>query len=370
MTSPFVNGKFVPQVEIDLGEVTSPIVGLEGGFTPYGIINKWYSGVFFGFMTQGDASVYGAKLVEPLGESGWTNVWFKDYKQAQEAAKADGQKYGPQRVWRVTGMVSDALNIDPDHFQNSPSIIYSVNLMGPDSAKRHAYHLMALPSSVWAAAQLAGIDKSDLPENPLSELLGKEVIFDESLELGMIGIPSAKKGEEGYWLDSKLGKFRKDLWGALGESDPLKWSNNPASGEKVVTKAEGLAWCLQFAGNDWTKPTWARMVSIPDPLLGSTYTNKTSGDVKRNRVGVIWELFSNQAEAKRAADEQAKDKVETEVSGVGQPQLPSGWEGMADDFIASFTSACKPGRQMRDIASDLSMPPALVPLWKKYLQIQ
>ena len=364
---------FNPTYQPDLGQTTYAQFGNEG-FTPNGIIAPWYSGLFFSFMTQAEPATYKPSLVEKPEGSEWATVFFKEHAQALTAAKADGQKFGPNHVWRLTSMVSDALNIDPEKWSRSPAVSYAIPMTGTDSKYRHVFHLMALPSVISAAAIIAGFKAEELPKNPLTALMGKQVVFDENLERQMIGDPVAKAGEDGYWGDSELGQWRKQLWAILGEHDPLKYSANSTSGPKVLTTAPALVYCLQFAAVAMTNPMWARVVPVPDPLLKSTYTNRKTNEVKRNTFGVIWELFTSAAEAKQVADQENEERAartsETVVADASnEPLMPGAWAGVEQESIAELTRMVETGSTLFEIAKQLNVTPKDVAAWKAYLNL-
>jgi hypothetical protein len=332
----------------------------DGSFTPNGIIAPWNAGVMWSFRTQvSDFSAYGADLFKRYSEDAPTTLYFTDKLKAEAAAKADGQQYAPNHIWRIGTKVSSALNIDPTKFDKDPQLAYDVQITGMRSARRYRWHFITLPALVSALATYGGIA---MPDSPLRTLLFTENVGTKEAEEALIGVLDAGRDADTFWTKSTLGKWRVEVWQALGESDPTLWTLDG----NTATKAPELRDVMKMALSTWKTPLWARVVNVFDP--GADAHNAEGVPYK---VAAPWEFFDSQADAQAAvkADANTETTTAAPVAGNGVLDVPDDWKDVQEQYLSAISTAVKEGRKNADIASELAVAPVYIIKARKYLGI-
>ena len=192
-------------------------------------------------------------------------VYWRDEEEALQAGKDLSLKYPPLMVWRwemETPNRLENMSQERDMTEVFGDVLgYDVQITSLRSNKhRHNFHMIALPLAVQALAMLAGAIKE--PIYNYTELVEK--IKDdggEEQQTPLIGMGSE-------YAESELWRARADIWAALGESDPSKYTVDNAkkrdkSKGEFDTEAALLKQCLKIY-LDPSKPI-ASLVRINDP---------------------------------------------------------------------------------------------------------
>lgn len=251
--------------------------------------------------------------------------YYVDRSAAEVAAQIDDEAFAPQLVWYFSMPISSVLNVDTSKF-TSQAINRSLPVTTLRAKKnRHAFHMIALPAIVAAAAKVNGYDVPAVDFGPLA--INNPIIPDEvSVEL---------IGNGDNYTESKLWRQRAEIWAALGEPEPRKYlvgsTDRFGNPHKDCTTAQKLIDCLALYHRAWSGPMWVRMVNIADPRIGAVTKNGN-----RLTIPAVMEIFEDQAAAQAATDKdlkaQAKGNVEPAMERA-MPPAPSGWEEAEGDWL-------------------------------------
>jgi len=203
--------------------------------------------------------------------------------------------------------------------------------------------MIALPALVAAMAKLEGFD---VPKFDLDDLLVRDVIVTEELSRKLIGgaLDGNGKFVAPQYEESRLWKQRAELWKALGEDDPsrytvdaLKKNGSPADSNVQSKKLKRI---MELHAYPWQQPLWARLEMVADPRIGAV----TSGG-KNLSVPAIVEVFAGREEAEKVAKAEAErfGKSDGEsVATVNMPAIPKGWD--EDSWLKVVTEVLEPFR--------------------------
>jgi len=307
-------------------EVNIPVGGT---FNPNGIVSLWQAAMLYMFSTQSplDESVSGKPGVFSTQRGAYYWHYFIDPEQAETVRTEMGVEYPPSLTWHFETKRDDVLNFSPEATEKFGEYIsYDVKVRSLMSNKyRHEYHLIALPAAVNAMAIQLGYETSGFD---LNELVDQNTLYNQDFEFSMIGSADAKDGEENHFTNSELWQRRVALWQSLGEDDPraVRLINSDA---KFATTSEKLSNALGIANYTWTKPIYAKVVTVNDPR-----EEGVTSEGKRLSIPAIYELFENK-EAAMASVAQAETATSAPVASTvtaSTPPIPAGWVSNAGDW--------------------------------------
>ncbi len=264
--------------------------------------------------------------------------YYGDSDVAKVAAKELVCEIGPQLFWFFKVPTAEILNTaNRERLLEGfgASVTCETRIMTYRSKTyRHEFHLITMPALVAAVAKAEGYDT---PGFPIDELIVNDVIVNDAFQETMIGDTSGMN-----WTDSVLGRRRVELWKALGEDDPAKYTIRPDDRGKVkfVTEAPKLLNCLQLVHNKLPEPLWGRFILATDPSVDAGFEKK-DGEWTPGNLPALTEVFKGKEKAIEAAQEDLKKLEEAGVSvndpavqtNAGEPALPERWEGMRDTFV-------------------------------------
>jgi hypothetical protein len=258
---------------------------------------------------------------------------------------SDTFKRNPAQFWRMETSVAETVTLSNEakaKFE-SDRIIWEVPVkaLGSSSTAQYQYHYLALPAAVKAYADLLGWQTPTL--KAVEELSGPsdEVIITEVLKGRLIGgtedVPAA---ESLSWLD------RVALWKSLGEDEPrahgwtpecwtkLTGSSDdcPDEGRAKLTDSERLGAALRTMRTNWTGPTWAAVVRVPDPDPANAYGSPP----RHPSIPLFVAFYRNRDEAVAAAEALGNDVDEspaakpTTTTDGSYPAAYAGMDGALD----------------------------------------
>lgn len=314
-----------------LGEETVRIP--VGGVMTPDLIGHWSGGIAYSFLAELDKSVVESEGVTPSlveGNGPWYRYFFKTFDECQvaiEKLQIEGFRGGPQRPdqeWRFESPADKLLNISRDDNPFGDPAAFSVRLSTLRSKKyRHELHFISLPAAVAASAARLGFAN---PGFPLDELLDQDTIFTDEFQAQMIGDP-----ETGDYPESVLWQRRATLWAALGEDDAQKYQPK-GTGTRLDTESEKLSLCLNILTRTWKKPSWGRLMLVPDPRVDAVYTS-SSGDTRRLSVPALVEIFPDEAAAHAAAEaEGAESEGASTTSASTKKAIPDAYADYPEMF--------------------------------------
>jgi len=237
--------------------------------------------------------------------SGWNQYYF-DSKAKADAAQALLEEGYVEQIWLWQMDANLVLNATSETFAERWGGVVSTEcrITSLNSWKRrHEFHMMTLPSFVQAMAQRLGYIGSEVRLFHLDEIMAEDTKFTDEFELGLIG-PTGRpdKGHANDYQDSILWKRRAELWAALGEENPEAYAQMDAQ-HKFATTSDKLSRILSALRTQvWRKPLWVRLMLIDDPKADAV-----SGSGRRITRPYIMEIFPTEADAHKAALEEAPD---------------------------------------------------------------
>jgi len=283
-----------------------------------------------------------------LGNKSFTTgafYYFKTYDAANTIAKLVGKQFGPNTVWRWEIRTADIVNIDDEMRAKFGEVLtYEVNVTSLLAKKsRHELHMVALPSAVQAIALLGGILKQ--PVFDYETLRVDPKVIDYNYQMEVIG-------NDAIYEDTVLWRARKELWAALGENDPKKYT--VAQGGKFDTLSTILARCLNIVYRPTT--IWARLVNVPDPRLEATSNKEDDeGNKKHLTLPVVAQMWKDKTAC--LADLDIMPKTNASVNGTNGhnanglivPSMwadyPGDWKNTVREIIKDYTGKPKPVMQ-------------------------
>lgn len=346
-------------------QVHIPVGG--GEFSPSGFIGPLTAAVMWTFGSRTDLAENGvgdefkSKFTrQKRGE--WYWYYFTKQAEAVAAGKVcDDQKFGPQQQWIFQMPTASILNTkDVAKLVEGFGDMITLNCsMATYKAKKtwHEYHLVTLPSLVWAMAKFYGYEVPFWDVGPLvgkgltqddESIIQKKVIVTEEFETRMIGSATETPDEKGVakiMAESYLGQQRTQLWAALDESDPIKYVVNSGN-KKFDTLADKLQDCLSVVGDAWQQALWARLAMVVNPKVIQGKDGQ-----KVLSLPVVLDLYANKKEAEKAA---AEDKARFEGTNTqaatpaptGKPALPTAWVDIGEaewlKVVSDFKGVPKP----------------------------
>lgn len=318
----------------------------EGNIGIQGMVGPWSCSICFRFWH--DQSIVKEDLAASngnyLGNKSFPSgafYYFKSYDAANSVAKLVGKQFGPNTVWRWEIPTTDIVNIDEEMRSKFGEVLtYEVDVVSLLSKKnRHPLHMVTLPSAVQAVA-----------------LLGKLIqqpIFDyESLRIDPKSIDHAYQmetiGNDAIYENTVLWQARKDLWAALGETDPKKYT--VAQGGKFDTLSIALGRCLNIIYRPTT--IWARLVNVPDPRVDATSNKEDEeGNKKHLTLPVVAQMWKDKAECLSELDIAPKTTAPTSnanghTNGLVIPAMwvdyPADWKNTVREILATYAGKPKP----------------------------
>jgi hypothetical protein len=302
---------------------------------------------------------------------GTYDYYYVDQTAAAAAAKMDDEAFTPQMVWMYSMPVASVLNVDTSKF-TAQTINRSCRVTTLRSKYRHEFHMIALPAIVAAAARVNGYDVPVIDFGPLAV---NNAIISDAVSENLIGT-----GKE--YADSVLWQQRAALWAALGEPDPRKYlmgaKDQHGNLHKDSTEATKLLDCLALYHYMWSGPIWGRVVMIADPRPEAV---AKSGN--RLTLPAMTEIFTDQAEAEKAKEEDLKKQAKPEskpeskpgpnlpVSDDDMPPAPAGWEdavGSWLEVVAPFAAMPKVKAEKTYKADDYGVSFEELWKWAEYLK--
>jgi len=310
------------------------------------------------------------------GNSGKFAYYYFDKNKAETVCRLldiiepfiyDGKeiKRKPNQVWRLETTVSECLTLTAKQKAEFQSESMAWDTMVKVSGKAfHPYHLMALPSAIKAYAELVGLTVPDL--NMINELSGPtdEIIITEELKNRLIGGEDVSLEESIGWQD------RVALWSALGESEPraFGWTEEcwnqlntglpyPDQGKLKLTDSVNLGAALYTMRSNWTGPTYAAVLSVPDPDPGRMYESpKGSGNFKSPKVAVVRAFYADRDVALAAV---AEMDIEVDTASTGSVDttglaIPEVYQGDAELWLGQVKA-----QVAKHLAGVANMPEAL-----------
>lgn len=265
--------------------------------------------------------------------------YYTDYEAAVVADKELGGQYGPQLYWFFKVPTAEVMNT-PDMQKLMDG--FGASITGEtriatyrSKMYRHEFHLVTMPTLVAALAEVMGYET---PGFEIEELIVRDPIVDDTFQETMIGDVSKMDV-----FSCILGRRRVELWKALGEEDPAKYTLKPDSkgNEKFMTEAEGLRNCLDFIHSKLPDPIWGRFILATDPRVDAGFEAEKDGQWRPGNLPALTEIFVDKDAAKKAAQEDLEmfKEAGVEVSDPAvqtdkdEPDLPERWEGMRDTFV-------------------------------------
>lgn len=250
--------------------------------------------------------------------------YFKTYDAANAISQLIGKQYGPNTVWRWEIPTAEIVNIDDTMRAKFGEVLtYEVDVVSLLSKKnRHALHMVTLPSAVQAVAMLAGLIKQPIFDYETLRVDPK--IIDNNYQMETIG-------NDAIYEDTVLWRARKDIWAALGENEPKKYT--VAQGGKFDTLSVTLGRCLNIVYRPTT--VWARLVNVPDPRQDATSNNlDDDGNKKHLTLPVVAQMWKDKAAC--LADLDITPKAATPVNGadghINGLTIPAMWAGYPADW--------------------------------------
>jgi hypothetical protein len=326
-------------------------------YQPTGFIGPILSRALYSFYSTVDLADEAFEAPKFFYRRQTKNGYFYYYVKQDEAlaaCKAAGVSFAPQLQWvfqietaKVMNTLDNAKLAGGEDGRGFGAVIsLSANMSTYRSQmRRHEFHLIALPAAVMAVAKA---NKWDVPQMDFSRLVGKATT-DENDKYGvhvtdefqkeMIGDPEERDFRQ-VINECVLGKQRVELWRALGEDDPLKYTLDGVNSKGLPlewnTEAPKLKACLGVASRVWTAPVFGRLLMVVDPRVNS------GGDGKQQSLPALVEVFKTEAEAQAAAKvdtermAQAK-KNQGEAAGsdsvtipLNHPPVPAVWAELGD----------------------------------------
>jgi len=265
-------------------------------------------------------------------------VYWRNSEEAEVAGKDLGLRFPPRSVWRWEMQTSDRLENDAARDMTEVfghTIGYDVQCTSLRSNKhRHNFHMIALPSAIQAIGILAGVVKEKVFDYSTLESLIPDEVSDE-LQAELIGM-----GAE--YSESKLWKARADIWAALGESDPSKYTvEGPAvaknSKGEYNTNSKILSQCLKLA-YDKSKP-YARVIRVNDPRSDALNSRGI-----RLKTFVVDQMFRTKEDALSQLG--LEDESESTA-------IPAKWKETGATYADWMT-------YVKDVTKDIKGPPPMV----------
>lgn len=298
-----------------------------------------------------------AKLVQRW-DCGWldeaTQILGKEYSKgrvyfsgAKEDAEAVAKELGSEFVSQVVLIsmpVASVTNMSEENKAKFTSGIVQagVRIVSLKSEKYGAgLNYVTLPSLIDAYARARG-----WYEKPL---------FDAAALNGLDKVEDA-----GYAIAS-LAEMRRTIWAALGEADPTKTFQNTKS-DKLKSAFEAVylkAW-----------DGWVRLIMANDPSPKAYYTDKTSGEGKRQRVPCIVEFFKGEKDAIEVGKKELGDETTKSPNGkVGDKDYASLYPKLSAEAKTIYTSVNSwigAFPELGDLATKAATKPAQIKLAQEY----
>lgn len=362
-------------------DVHIPVGG--GEFSPSGFIGPLMAQVFYTFYSEEDlAGLEGAPKFTARRKftNGWS-YYFSDQALALEATKLIGA-YPPQQQWTFQMQTSEVLNTN-DKAKLAESFGDSITI-GTTMAtymskkRRHEFHLITLPSVVAAMAAWYGVEVPKFDVSPIvgkvirdesekdSEFKGKYIVVNDEFQNKMIGNGDEKDMKK-IMAETFFGQQRTEIWKALGEDDPLKYTVGMDG--KWDTGAENLAACLKAVVKPWSKAIYARLVMVSDPRVDAG--REKDGVWKHNSLPVVLDIWDNKAAAEVAAKEDLA-RFEKGGNGIGKPALPEVWKELGEaEFlknIADLKGLSKPAMAQKMKKTDYGATVEQVEEWLTFVK--
>lgn len=266
--------------------------------------------------------------------------YFKTYDAGNTVAKLIGKQFGPNTVWRWEIPTAEIVNIDDDMRAKFGEVLtYEVDIVSLLSKKnRHALHMVTLPSAIQALAMLAGFINK--PIFDYESLRVDPKVIDYNYQMETIG-------NDAIYEDTVLWRARKDLWAALGENDPKKYT--VAQGGKFDTLSVALSRCLNIIYRQTT--VWARLINVPDPRQDATSNKEDEdGNKKHLTLPVVAQVWKDKADCLTDLDITPKNTATVTTNGVTNgltipamwADYPADWKNTVREILNGYAGKPKP----------------------------
>lgn len=267
--------------------------------------------------------------------------YFKTYDAGNAIAKLVGKQFGPNTVWRWEIPTANIVNIDDEMRAKFGEVLtYEVNVTSLLSKKnRHELHMVTLPSAIQAVALLGGFIKQIIFDYETLRIDPKSI--DYNFQMDTIG-------NDAIYEDTVLWRARKDIWAALGENDPKKYT--VAQGGKFDTLSATLGRCLNIVYRPTT--VWARIVNVPDPRMEATSNNTDDeGNKKHLSLPVIAQMWKDKAACLADLDITPKatataSTANGQTNGLTIPSMwadyPTDWKTTVREILSAYAGKPKP----------------------------
>lgn len=288
-----------------------------------------------------------------------------EVEPAYRKGTSDTFKRNPAQYWRLETSVADTLTLSKEAKEKFESDIIKwevpVKALGSSSAIQYQYHYLALPAAVkayadlfnWTVPALKAVDELSGPSD--------EVIVTDELKGRLIGNDDMPAPESLAWLD------RVALWAALGESEPRAqfWTEEcwqaiggqlehyPDPGTTKTTDSVKLGEALRTLRTNWSTPTWAAVIRVPDPNPDSAY--EAGGQKRQPSIPLFAAFYFNRDAAVAAVEAMdieidAAPVVSTSASDGSCPAVYDGnvdlWLGevrkVVTEHLPTLTAAMAP----------------------------
>jgi hypothetical protein len=288
-------------------------------------------------------------------------------------SKIVGRQFGPNTTWRWEIPTSEILNIDDERRAKFGDVLtYEVNVTSMMAKKnRHELHMIALPSAVQSIALLGGFIKQ--PVFDYETLRVDPKIIDYNYQMETIG-------NDAIYEDTVLWRARKDLWAALGESDPKKYTVAQGS-KKFDTLSIVLGRCLNIIYRPTTLV--ARLVNVPDPRVDAVGKKEDEeGNKKHLSLPVIAQAWKSKDECMAELDITPKaatpvNGADGHVNGLTIPAMwagyPGDWKNTVREILSAYAGKPKPmiqkaleGRQ-DELLTNYGASPADFLAWSEHV---
>lgn len=334
-----------PEVQVQIGQE----------FKPTGMIAPWKAGLqyVYGSKTQFAQESIGCDSVRESGIWFWYS-WHSE-AAALAAKKPMGQRWGPQQKWVWETGRDDILNMSEEGKEKwDANVSYSCNVAGQASKYGSEFNLLVLPLAVATVATMYGLDN---PGFDVSEVL--PILRQKEEETNFAHLELLIGGGKILMTDSILYNQRCELWRALGETNmeatrpigALLPSGRPDT--KKAATSEALSQCFKIYTHEWGRPTFCRMVPLPDLRAGAV-----SNSGKRLSLPGLYEMFLSVDAAKAAATvdlemmaDRATDREAAEEVDAGPP-LPKAFAKFRpqwDTTMVAIVAQIESGAQLEDI---------------------
>lgn len=327
---------------------TTPVepVKLPEGNTGQGMAGAWSCNLCYRFwhdqpIVKEDLAIANGHYLGNKSFPSGAFYYFKNYDAANAVAKLVGKQFGPNTTWRWEIPTADILNIDDDMRAKFGEVLtYEVDVVSLLAKKnRHALHMVTLPSAVQALALAGGQISKPIFDYESLRIDPKNVDYNYQMET---------IGNDATYEDTVLWRARKEIWAALGESDPKKYTI--AQGGKFDTLSATLGRCLNIIYRPTT--VVARLVNVPDPRADAVSNKEDEeGNKKHLTLPVVAQVWKDKSDCLSDLDITPKaaapaDNGNGHTNGLVVPAMwaeyPADWKNTVREILSAYSGKPKP----------------------------